>query len=54
MKRLRSIFVHNWRAKLASLAVATVLWLVIRHGIAYAPSLPPPPPLQPAVPVAPG
>jgi hypothetical protein len=42
MKRLQQIFVHNWRAKLCSLAVATVLWLVIKHGIAYAPSLPPP------------
>jgi hypothetical protein len=43
MKHLTLIVVHNWRAKLASLVVATIVWLVVRHGIAYAPSLPPPP-----------
>ena len=42
MKRLQHFLVHNWRAKLGSLLVATVLWVVIKHGIAYAPSLPPP------------
>lgn len=49
MKRLGAIFVHNWRAKLASLAVATILWLVVKHGIArtYGPS-PLPPPATPA------
>ena len=49
MKRLKHIFSYNWRPKLASLAVATVVWLVIKHGIAYAPTLPPPPLPPPSV-----
>jgi hypothetical protein len=51
MKRLPLILLHNWRAKLGSLAVATVLWLVIKHGIAYAPNSPPPPLPPPAAPM---
>ncbi len=47
MKRLQHFFTYNWRAKLASLALATVVWLVVKHGIAYAPAQQPPPPLPP-------
>jgi hypothetical protein len=45
MRQLLHFFTYNWRPKLGSLVVATLLWLVIKHGIAYAPTLPPPPAL---------
>ncbi len=45
-----SLFFHNWKAKLGSLALATVLWLVIRHSVNYGPSQPTPP--VPATPEA--
>ena len=47
MRRNSRFFLNHWRAKLASLVLATVLWFVIKRGIAYTPSLPtslPPPP----------
>ena len=39
MIRWTTLLLHNWRAKLGSLALAIVLWLVIRHSVPYAPSL---------------
>ena len=42
MIRWTSLLFHNWRAKLGSLALAIVLWLVIRRSVQYAPSLPTP------------
>ena len=39
MIRWTTLLLHNWRAKLGSLALAIVLWLVIRHSVSYAPSL---------------
>ena len=58
MKRWHSFLTHAWRAKLLSLAVATLLWLFIRHSINYspglrAPVLPPPPPPVVATPMPP-
>ena len=44
MPRTQRSFFKHWRAKLASLVLATVLWLVIKHGIAYTPAPPPVPP----------
>ena len=44
MRRNQWFFLNHWRAKLASLVLATVLWLVIKHGIAYSPALPSLPP----------
>ncbi len=42
---LRRIFVHNWRAKVVSLLVATVVWLLIKRDLAQ----PPPTVLKPAL-----
>jgi len=39
MRLTSRIFLNHWRAKLGSLLLATVLWLVIKHGIAYSPIL---------------
>ena len=39
MIRWTALLFHNWKAKIGALALATVLWLVIRHSIGYAPSL---------------
>ena len=41
----RRIFVHNWRAKIASLLAATVVWLLVKRDL----SQPPPPVLKPAL-----
>lgn len=30
---MRSLLTHNWRAKLVSLLIAFVIWLVIRNSI---------------------
>lgn len=34
MKRTLQYVFHNWRAKLACLAAAVVIWLVLNHNIA--------------------
>ena len=47
MKPWHSFLTREWRAKLMSLALATLLWLFLRHSINYPPALPPfpiPPP----------
>ena len=38
MSRESFFLFHNWRAKLGALALATVLWLVIRYRIVYTPA----------------
>ncbi len=50
MKRWHSVLTHEWRAKLMSLALATLLWLFIRHSINYSPLLPSPFPVPPPPP----
>ena len=39
MIRWTTFLFRNWRAKLGSLALAIILWLVIRRSVQYAPSL---------------
>ena len=57
MKPWLSFLTHEWRAKLMSLALATLLWLFLRHSINYSPappSFPVPPPLSRLLPPPPG
>jgi hypothetical protein len=37
MKRWTLFLTNNWSIKLASLAAAVLIWLFIRHNIAYSP-----------------
>ena len=46
MKSWHSVLTRQWRAKLMSLALATLLWLFLRHSINYSPA-PPPFPIPP-------
>ncbi len=46
-KRWHSLLTHEWRAKLVALALATLLWLFIRHSINYSPLLSSPFPVPP-------
>ena len=56
MRRNPPVFLNHWRAKLASLLLAAVLWLAIKHGIAYSPTRPasdtPPPAVTPSLPTS--
>ena len=38
MNRWKSILLNHWRLKLASLVVATLVWLALRHAIRQGPS----------------
>ena len=49
MKPWHSFLTHEWRVKLTSLALATLLWLFLRHSINYSPA-PPPFPVPPLLP----
>lgn len=40
MRRKHWPFFNHWRAKLGSLVLATVLWLVIKRGITHIPPAP--------------
>ena len=43
-----TLIFHNWRAKLGSLALAIVLWLIIRQSVNHSaiPVATPPPPSE--------
>ncbi len=37
MNRWKSLLLNRWRAKIVSLAVATLVWFALRHVIAQSP-----------------